>query len=55
MPDEEQALYDHILRGYQNRLATAEFELLREQARSALKDQRIAELEAAQVPKPDPR
>lgn len=55
MTGETQALYDHILQGYQNKLASAEFNLLKEQALSAQKDQRIATLEADRAPKPCPR
>lgn len=55
MTDEDKAIYDHILQGYQNKLASAEFNLLKEQALSAQKDRHIAELEAAQAPKPGPR
>lgn len=55
MPDEEKALYDLILKGYQNRLANFIFELEKVNAQLALKVQRIQELEAERAPKPGPR
>lgn len=47
MTDGDKALYDHILQGYQNKLASAEFNFLKEQALSTQKDRRIAELTEA--------
>jgi hypothetical protein len=55
MPDNEKSLYALMIKGYQNKLAGAEFELLRERALSELKDQRIQALEAERAPKPGPR
>ena len=55
MTDDDKALYDHILSAYQQDVHELKFALRREQAQSALKDQRIATLEAERAPKPGPR